>query len=48
VAIWTASWVEDGVAYALDVECAAAGDDPRCASEAYLLTLVDDLAEVGP
>jgi anti-sigma factor RsiW len=45
--IWTASWVEDGVAYALDLECATAAD-PRCADERAVLELAQELAEVGP
>jgi hypothetical protein len=43
----TATWVEGGVSYALDLECAAAAD-PRCASDDYLLSLVAGLAQVGP
>ncbi len=45
--IWTASWIEDGVAFALDLECAD-GTDPRCADERHLLELVEALAEVAP
>lgn len=44
--IWSASWIENGVAYVLDVECA----DPaaaRCADDAFLGELAADLAFVG-
>jgi hypothetical protein len=44
--IWSATWVENGVAYALDVECAAL-PDPRCEDETELLALVEGLAYVG-
>lgn len=44
--IWAARWVEGGVAYALDVECAA-NDDPRCADERYVRELAEGLAYVG-
>src|SRR5688572_8190755 len=41
--IRVATWTENGVAYALDLECAVAGD-ARCADDAYLLSLVEELA----
>jgi hypothetical protein len=44
--IRTASWVENGVAYALDVECADPSD-ARCADEAYVVALAGSLAYVG-
>jgi hypothetical protein len=44
--IRSASWLENGVAYALDVECADAADT-RCADDAYLLGLVEGLGFVG-
>jgi hypothetical protein len=44
--IWAARWLEGGVAYALDVECAA-HDDPRCAGESYVRELAENLAYVG-
>jgi hypothetical protein len=44
--IRTASFIEDGVAYAVDVECATAGD-PHCASDAYVLELTNGLVKVG-
>lgn len=43
--IRTASWIEHGTAYSLDLECAAP-DGPEC-SEATLRGLVEDLAYVG-
>lgn len=44
--IRTASWIENGAAYSIDVECASA-DDARCQSEAFLLSIVAELAYVG-
>jgi hypothetical protein len=44
--IRAASWIEDGVAHALDLECAVAGD-PRCADDAYLLGLIEGLVFAG-
>lgn len=44
--IWSASWVEHGAAYAIDVECVEA-TDARCSSDAYVLELAEDLAYVG-
>ena len=41
--IRVATWIEGGITYALDLECAQAGD-PRCADDAYLLSLVEELA----
>jgi hypothetical protein len=38
----TATWIEDGVAHALDVECGRP-DDARCADDRFLLSLVDGL-----
>ena len=45
-AIWSASWRERGASYTMDVECADPGA-ARCADEAFLLELVEDLAYVG-
>lgn len=45
-AIWSASWMENGVAYVLEVECASL-PDPRCDDDAQLRTLLDELAYVG-
>lgn len=44
--IRTASWIENEVAYSVDVECAAA-DDARCQDDRYLLDLVAHLVVVG-
>lgn len=44
--IRTTSWVENGVGYALDVECADPGDE-RCASEAFAIDLVEHLGFAG-
>jgi hypothetical protein len=41
--IRTATWIEGGVAHALDLECAVP-TDARCADEALLLSLVESLA----
>ncbi len=45
-AIWTASWRELGISYALDVECAEPSD-ARCATDAILRDLANDLVFVG-
>lgn len=45
-AVWSASWVEHGVAYQLGIECA----DPRmpaCADEAHVRDVVERLAFAG-
>jgi hypothetical protein len=44
--IRTASWIENGVAYSLDVECNDSRD-ARCQSDAFLLEVVAQLAYVG-
>ncbi len=44
--IWSATWMERGVAYSLDLECARL-DHELCKSERYLLELVESLAYVG-
>ncbi|XXX74373.1 hypothetical protein WMF30_42680 [Sorangium sp. So ce134] len=44
--IWTASWLENGVTYALDVECASP-EAPACASDALLRELASELVYVG-
>jgi hypothetical protein len=44
--IRTATWMEHGVAYSVDVECQDARDE-RCTSEIYLLELVEGLAFAG-
>lgn len=45
-AIVSAAWVEDGVAYSLDLECFDR-DDRRCRDEAYVLELGGRLVFVG-
>ncbi len=42
----SASWVENGTSYVLDVECTNARD-ARCQDDAYLLGLVEHLVYVG-
>jgi hypothetical protein len=44
--IRTTSWIENGVAYSLDVECSAR-DDARCSSDAFAVELVEHLAFAG-
>lgn len=44
--IRSASWVERGVAYSVDVECANT-EDARCTGDAYVTAIVEDLAYVG-
>ena len=44
--IRTASWIENGAAYSVDIECSDARD-PRCQSEELLLSVVTQLAYVG-
>lgn len=44
--IWSATWMENGVSYALDLECASP-DAEACASDALLLELAAQLVYVG-
>lgn len=44
--IWAASWIENGVAYSVEVECAQAGD-ARCADEAFTVKVANELVYVG-
>jgi hypothetical protein len=44
--IRTMSWMENGVAYSLDVECARPSDE-RCSSDTFALDLVEHLAFAG-
>lgn len=44
--IRTASWIEHGAAYNVDVECSDVRDG-RCQSDDFLLSIVADLAYVG-
>lgn len=41
-----ATWVENGVSYLVEVECASAAD-ARCRDDAYLLTVIEKLVFVG-
>jgi hypothetical protein len=45
--IWSATWTEHGVSYVLEVECARPGEDARCASDAYVRALAEELVFVG-
>ncbi len=44
--IRTASWIENGAAYSVDVECSDVRD-ARCQSEEFLLSIVAQLTYVG-
>lgn len=44
--IRTASWIENGAAYSVDVECADT-HDARCQSDDFLISVVSQLAYVG-
>lgn len=44
--IRTSSWLENGAAYSVDVECAAATDE-RCASDAFVVSVAEHLAYAG-
>jgi hypothetical protein len=44
--IRTASWIENGAAYSVDVECSD-HQDARCQSEDFLLSIVAQLSYVG-
>lgn len=44
--IWTASWIEHGVAYDLGIECAPT-DAPPCSDQSELETLAEGLRFVG-
>lgn len=45
-AIRTVSWIENGVAYSVDIECADP-DDTRCTSDSFALDVVEHLAFAG-
>ncbi len=45
--IRVASWMENGAAYSIDVECADPTGDARCTSDAFVLGLAERLAYVG-
>ncbi len=44
--IWTASWIEGGIAYGLDLECIRT-DDVRCGDDRLVVELVEELVFVG-
>lgn len=44
--IRTSSWMENGAAYSVDIECADT-NDTRCTGEAFLLAIVESLANAG-
>lgn len=44
--IWSATWIEHGVSYTLEIECANPAE-ARCATDALLLQTAGDLAYVG-
>ena len=44
--IRTASWIENGAAYSVDVECSD-HRDARCQSDDFLISVVTQLAYVG-
>jgi len=44
--IRTTSWIENGVAYSVDIECAAP-TDARCTEEAFALDVVEHLGFAG-
>lgn len=43
---WSATWLEGGVAYSLDLECAVASD-PRCADASTVAALAESLVAVS-
>jgi hypothetical protein len=45
--IRSASWMENGASYSIDVECRDPFGDPRCTSDAYVLELAEALVFVG-
>jgi hypothetical protein len=44
--IWSASWIENGVSYVVEVECSRP-DDARCADESILVDVAESLVFVG-
>jgi hypothetical protein len=44
--IRTSSWIENGAAYSIDIECADASD-ARCASDAFVVELIEHLGFAG-
>ena len=45
--IRSASFLENGAAYSVDVECADPSHDARCTGDAFVLALVESLVYVG-
>lgn len=45
--IQTATWDEDGLAWALDVECEQVYDDARCTEQSYVRALAETLQGFG-
>jgi hypothetical protein len=45
--IRSASWMENGASYSVDVECRDPVGDVRCTSDAYVLELAESLVFVG-
>jgi hypothetical protein len=45
--IRSASWMENGASYTVDVECDSPSKDARCASDAFVLELAGALVYVG-
>lgn len=45
--IRSVAWIEDGVAYALEVECARPMDDARCTEPDFALALAERLVAAG-
>ena len=45
--IRTASWMENGAAYSVDVECSDLRNDARCQSDDFVLAVVAQLTYVG-
>lgn len=45
--IWSATWRENGLSYVVEVECARPAEDARCKDDAFLRSVVEDLAFVG-
>jgi hypothetical protein len=44
--IRVATWIENGVAYSAEIECAKA-DDPKCRDNTYLQSMIEKLVFVG-
>lgn len=44
--VWVASWIENNVAYTVEVECDKASD-ARCADDSFVIGLANELVYVG-